>query len=271
MSEFIGVHGHAEPFINLEPYFDISDFGAMHDEICYALAQMDTSYTGGSHKSMKIVPPRFENDQFVDYGQVIANFTPQEFAIFMTLTDEDIEVAYEDRNRFTYYEEGAVPISHEQFMYLKYRYGVYFPWKVFVEMVEGNISWDDKCTNKGEFFPEIAEVMPRTVEFIRSLPFKSIGRCNLLGLEANDHATIHRDNWEQRHNPPINDFITFGPAGNKKLFLWDDEKAEKLYIPGRIYTFNDMNYHGVESAPHFHYSIRVDGIFTDEFRAKISK
>ncbi|MBI3440739.1 MAG: hypothetical protein HY052_02870 [Proteobacteria bacterium] len=271
MQDFIGVHGHAEPFLNLEPYFDLTGFAAIHEEICYSLTQSEVSYTGGSHKSMGIVPPRFENDPFIDYGQVILRFTPEEFVQFMSLSDSEEEIDYRDRHKFTLYEEGAAPISPRQFLYLKYRYGVYFPWKVFLEFVEGNTSWDDKCTNNGNFFPEIETAFPLTVRFIRSLPFRSIGRCNLLGLEANDHATIHRDNYEKQDNPPINDFITLCPAGNKELFLWHDEKAEKLYISGRLFTFNDMNYHGVDSAPYFRYSIRVDGIFTDEFRTRISK
>ena len=36
-------------------------------------------------------------------------------------------------------------------------------------------------------------------------------------------------------------------------------------VKARIYWFNDMDYHGVEPAPYFRYSIRVDGIFTNEF------
>ena len=269
--DFIGVHGHKEPFLNLEPFFDLSAFPAINEEICYSLVQFKASYTGGSHKSMGIVPPRFENDQFIDYGRVIQALTPEEFDRFMSLAEPHVKVDYEDRYKFTYYEEGVVPMSSKQFLYLKYRYGVYFPWKVFLEFVSGNVNWDDKCTNNGKFYSEIEAAFPLTVKFIKSLPFKSIGRCNLLGLEANDHATVHRDNFEKRDNPPINDFITMSPAGNKDLYLWNDGKAEKLYVPGKLYTFNDMNYHGVDAAPYFRYSIRVDGIFTDEFRAKISK
>jgi hypothetical protein len=271
MQDFIGVHGHAEPFLNLEPYFDLTGFEAINEEICYSLTQFEVSYTGGSHKSMGIVPPSFQNDPYIDYGQVISRFTPEEFARFMSLSDSEEEVDYEDRNRFTFYEEGVASISLRQFLYLKYRYGVYFPWKVFLPLVAGSPNWEEKCTFKGAFYPEIEEDFPLTVKFIKSLPFKSIGKCTLLGLEANDQATIHRDNYENKDNPPLNDFITLSPAGNKDLFLWNEEKAEKLYVPGKVYTFNDMNYHGVDSATYFRYSIRVDGIFTDEFRAKISK
>lgn len=269
--DFIGVHGHAEPYLNLEPFFDLSGFAAINEEICYGLPHFAVSYTGGSHKSMGIVPPSLKNDPYIDYGQVIQKFTPEEFERFMTLSDSDEGLDYEDRGRFTFYEEGEVSMSRRQFLYLKYRYGVYFPWKVFLELVEGNVGWEDKCTNEGNFFPEIEHAFPLTVKFIRSLPFTSIGRCNLLGIEANDHGTVHRDNYDKVDDPPLNDFITLSPAGDKNLYLWNEAKREKLIVPGRLYTFNDMNFHGVEAAPYFRYSIRVDGIFTDEFRAKISK
>ena len=34
--------------------------------------------------------------------------------------------------------------------------------------------------------------------------------------------------------------------------------------------FNDFDHHGVEAAPFFRYSLRVDGVFTDAFRARLA-
>jgi hypothetical protein len=40
-------------------------------------------------------------------------------------------------------------------------------------------------------------------------------------------------------------------------------------VRGRAYWFNDHDYHGVEADPFFRYSIRVDGVFTEAFRASL--
>ena len=103
--------------------------------------------------------------------------------------------------------------------------------------------------------------------FAKSLPFVHIGRCNVMGLEANDHGTVHRDGEpdEQDDQDEPDHFITVCPAADKRLFLWDEEKQEKTHVRGRAYWFNDHDYHGVDADPFFRYSIRVDGVFRPDF------
>jgi len=265
-SGFIGVQGHASPYLVLDEIIEHSCFDLLHEEICLGILNFELDYTGGSHKSMGIVPQEFIADEYADYGQVIASFSDEEFIRFMSLADRRLPVELDYWRASTFGEDGDIRLSRKQIQYLKIRYGVYFPWKAYLELLPGDTSWDDKNLYACEFPEYIQSAFPMTCEFILSLPFKSIGRCNLMGLEANDHATIHRDNYEKLDNPPVNDFITICPAGNKELFLYSSELKKKLAVPGRIYTFNDMNYHGVSAAPFFRYSIRIDGIFTDDFR-----
>ena len=40
-------------------------------------------------------------------------------------------------------------------------------------------------------------------------------------------------------------------------------------VTGRAYWFNDQDDHGVDADPFFRYSIRVDGIFRDDFLARL--
>jgi hypothetical protein len=85
-----------------------------------------------------------------------------------------------------------------------------------------------------------------------------------MGLGANDHGTVHRDGVPE-DKPDVDHFITFVPGPNKRLFLWDEEAKAKTLVTARAYWFNDSDYHGVEADPFFRYSIRVDGIFSDDF------
>lgn len=268
---FLGIVGNVrkQPWLNLDSVVGTERLPHIHEEICMSLAQMDTTYTGGSHKWMGIVPKTFENDPYVDYGLTIAKFSDDEFIRFVALSESPDDFDVTEKSHYSFGEDAEYPLSKAQMLYLKYRYGVYFPWKVYLDFVDSDFDWTTKNVIQSQFLPEVLHAFPQTVAFIRSLPFRSIGRCSLLGLEANDHGTVHRDNYELVDNPPVNDFISFCPAGNKDLFLWDEDAQRKYFVPGQVHTFNDMNYHGVEARPEFRYSIRVDGTFTNEFQARI--
>jgi Rieske 2Fe-2S family protein len=113
-------------------------------------------------------------------------------------------------------------------------------------------------------------VFPRTVSFIESLPFTEIGRCLIFGLEANDHATLHRDS-EPGRELSIAQSITFSPAGNKRFYLCDADGGSYTPVESRMYWFNDMDYHGVEADPFFRYSVRVDGVFDPAFVSELRR
>ena len=49
------------------------------------------------------------------------------------------------------------------------------------------------------------------------------------------------------------------------LPAWDEETTTKTPVTGRVYWFNDFDYHGVDADPFFRYSIRVDGVFRPDF------
>jgi hypothetical protein len=172
-------------------------------------------------------------------------------------------------------EERAVPLGHRQMLWLKMRFGVYFPWKVYAELIP-NERWEDKAKTRGKRFTRNAEALfPKTIAFVRRLPFTSIGRCNVMGLEAHDHGTLHRDGDPDPRVPPA-PFITFCPApprapGQKRLYLYDAETRTETPVRGRAYWFNDHDYHGVHADPHFRYSIRVDGPFQPAFVERLRR
>ncbi|MBI5533058.1 MAG: hypothetical protein HY898_10100 [Deltaproteobacteria bacterium] len=256
------------PFIDVEPFVDTAAFDAIHEEVCLALANVQVSYTGGSHKTMGIVPPALRGDAFVDYGEVLRAMSDAQFEQFCGLADEPAAIDPRRRAELEFGEERSHPLSRRQMLYLKFRFGVYFPWKVYYELVP-NAFWSEKSSSEGKDFTEEARrLFPRTVSFVQSLPFESIGSCKLLGLEANDHGTIHRD-ADPAEKLTVDHFITFCPRGDKRLYLLDEAANTRAYAPSRAYWFNDSDYHGVEPDPFFRYSIRVDGVFQREFLEKL--
>jgi hypothetical protein len=256
------------PVIDLEPYVDLGALAALDDEICLGLCQVAVDYTGGSHKWMGIVPPSLVDEPYADYGQVLAAMSRAELARFVALSDTPDAFDLDRRQDYEFGEERDWPLNRRQMRYLEYRYGVYFPWKVFYELMP-NTRWEERANADDKAFTdESRRLFPRTVAFIERLPFQRVGRCNLLGLQSNDHGTVHRDGEDESE---AGHFMTLCPRGDKRLFLWDERTKSRMPIGGRAYWFDDRKYHGVEAAPYFRYSIRVDGVFTPRFLAQLEE
>lgn len=235
----------------------------LHDEICLGLSEVPLDYTGGSHRSMEIMPASRTAEAGTDYGEVIASFTPEQYRTFRELADEPASLP-DEPGAGLFGEERAHPLTRRQMLWLEHRFGVYFPWKAYVEMIP-NRRWEDKSRADGKAFTRLARsFFPRTIDFVKRLPFTAIGRCNVMGLAANDHGTVHRDAVPADHPEPDH-FITLCPGGNKRLFLWDEELQRELPVEGRAYWFNDADWHGVSADPWFRYSVRVDGVFQPDF------
>jgi hypothetical protein len=257
-----GIDGR--PFVDLEPWLDLSTLDAIHEEVCLGLAQIPVDYTGGSHRSMGIVPPSRLGECHADYGEVLRAMSDEDFATLSGLGDEPLDPA----RRGGIGEERDQPLSRRQMLWLKMRFGVYFPWKVFVELVP-NRWWGDKSTAEGKSFTRQARAFfPRTVAWVQALPFVAIGRCTIMGLEANDHGTVHHDGDPEHPHAPDH-FVTVCPKGDKRVFLWEDETRTKTPVTSRAYWFNDQDDHGVDADPFFRYSIRVDGVFEHDFLARV--
>ena len=252
------------PFLVLDDLLDLRGLDAVHDEVCLGLTRVATSYTGGSHRSMGIVPEPFASAPWVDYGEVLRALSPAELALFHSLGD-DPDVDPEERDVG---EERDVPLSRRQMLWLEYRHRVYFPWSAYYEMVPNRL-WTEKSDLAGKAFTrEARAIFPKTVAFLEALPFVGIGRANVMGLRANDFGTVHKD-AEPDEQPLPPHFITVSPTPGKRLFLWDTASQAKTPVTGRAVWFNDADYHGVEADPFFRYSIRVDGVFRDDFLAAL--
>jgi hypothetical protein len=212
---------------------------------------------------MGIMPRGCEAEALVDYQEVIRGLDDAQFALFRGLADDPAAIDPARRRRLEFGEEREVPLSPRQMLWLKMRHRVYFPWKVYAELIP-NARWEDKG-DPGKRFTRIAEaLLPKTIAWVRQLPFGHVGRCNIMGLEAHDHGTVHRDGVPKPGRRP-DPFLTVCPRGDKRLYVMDERSGERLPVEGRVVWFNDHDYHGVLADPFFRYSLRVDGPFTPEF------
>jgi hypothetical protein len=261
----VGIFGR--PYIDLEPHLDLSALPELHEEICLGLTRVALDYTGGSHRTLGVAAPSRADERYADYGEVLSRMSQSELVTFRDLADApSAEPPPVDPGR-AYGEEREIPLSRRQMLWLKVRYGVYFPWQAYFELIP-NRYWSEKSSSEGKSFTRVARaIFPKTIAFVERLPFESVGRCNIMGLEANDHGTVHRDGEREAAEPAH--FISLCPAADKTLFLWDEAAQSSISVRSRAYWFNDNDYHGVEAAPFFRYSVRIDGRFRPEFLTRL--
>lgn len=115
---------------------------------------------------------------------------------------------------------------------------------------------------------DAAEFEP-LMEFIRSLPFEARGRQIIIFDDGNREVPAHRDHLS---TDVCNEFIWMRTNLKKPLYMLNDETNEKLYVESYSAWFDTVNqYHGSDVAEGLTFSIRVDGIFSPEFRRRIPR
>lgn len=114
-----------------------------------------------------------------------------------------------------------------------------------------------------------AEEFSLLMDFIRTLPFESTGRILVMYDDVRRELPAHRDHVETE---VLHEFIWFRTNLGKPFYMLNHQTGEKLYVAGYSAWFDTVNqFHGCDGSDGLSFSIRVDGRFTDEFRARIPR
>lgn len=107
------------------------------------------------------------------------------------------------------------------------------------------------------------------MDFIGTLPFRATGRMIIFYGDAGKPVPAHRDHIETEI---CHEFIWFRTNLKKPFYMLNEKTGEKKYVETYSAWFDSVNqYHGSDSFEGLSFSVRVDGKFTDEFRARIPK
>lgn len=109
----------------------------------------------------------------------------------------------------------------------------------------------------------VARKMPYTKHVIENkMGFSIVGRVMLYGSWAGSSVPIHVDEHGDGNRGKQVQHINFNPGHSRPVYVWDSISKKKIYKPEeyKFYTFNTMDYHGVDAVPFFTYTIRVDGV-----------
>jgi hypothetical protein len=110
-----------------------------------------------------------------------------------------------------------------------------------------------------------AEEFSELMDFIDTLPFAATARMLIMYDPEGRAVTAHRD-----HDSidVCHEFIWFRTNRAKPFYMLDPPSGERSYVAGYSAWFDTVNqYHGGDASGELAWSIRVDGRFTDEFRA----
>ena len=114
--------------------------------------------------------------------------------------------------------------------------------------------------------PEAAEFAP-LMEFIATLPFAATGRMLIMYDPHSRAVSAHKD-----HDSIdlCHEFIWLRTNLKKPFYMLDPNSGERDYVSGHAAWFDTVNqFHGADAADGLSFSIRVDGVFSDEFRSRI--
>jgi hypothetical protein len=112
-----------------------------------------------------------------------------------------------------------------------------------------------------------AEEFSVLMDFVRTLPFKETGRILLIYDDAGTPVPAHRDHLSA---DVCHEFVWFRTNLKKPFYVLNRETNEKRHVRSYSAWFDTVNqFHGSDACDGLSFSIRVDGHFSDDFRAHI--
>jgi hypothetical protein len=118
----------------------------------------------------------------------------------------------------------------------------------------------------------LANHFPELVSWINNLTiFSKIGRAYIIAFDSNGCSHEHRDpvldpDLDKDASP---EFIHIRPNLKRPFYVYNPETKQKHYINSRVCWWNDKDLHGGDATIEPSYAVRLDGVFTDEFRTKL--
>jgi hypothetical protein len=245
-----------KPFINLDNLIDIDGFKKLHYKICKGILDSDYKKEGNM-----VQPGGFNNAYELTFKPLF-----QALEEYHNLP-EDHEIRILGR------EIGEYQNRDKFMLFLKLALGAYDAYQfVFLKTEEGG--WESRFEEKAwtpdaKYFPELKLWLEN---LITTGVFKHLGRIIIFKAEHDCYMPLHRDLIYPEENDYFNhrhEFIHLRTNLDKPFYIWDRDADSKILTDSHATFFNDQDWHAGGRTNKQTYSIRVDGIFTDEFREKM--
>jgi hypothetical protein len=257
-----------KPYISLDEHLDVKGFIDLHPEICrgFALAR-DYAKEGTWMK------PGFDwkDASYAIHWKPIYKAVEEYLALPkdhpIRVNGDDLYLAdlsnFKNRNTFTRYLKMTMGASDP--------YTYYFLWE------QGN--WNQRNavrqpTEESQYFPGVVRWVNGLVEqnIISQIGRVLFFHCDHNGLGF-EHRDLDADNGvfsKDSYTAHNNEFIHIRYRTKRGFYIWDPNTQNKHYVNSHAGFWNDQDWHGGDSIDEQDYALRVDCVFTDEFRKKLS-
>jgi hypothetical protein len=226
-----------QPYLNLDQFLDISSLDQIEDDILIGIAKTRASAgptnsgTGYLDQTKMSVPEI--------YRKIIDDPTHPYYSLISSLKDWEPQT-------FIQYKWPSHVLGH----CILLRIGTSYDTKNNVE--------------SSKDFPAIRN-FKKLIDWVESQNiFKGIGRIVIFLNDPFSKTIEHRDYADGVSRK--DNFIWINPLGRKKFYVKDGET--KHYIESKVAFFDSANIHGSDSCDTSTFSIRFDGIFSDDFLEK---
>jgi hypothetical protein len=122
--------------------------------------------------------------------------------------------------------------------------------------------WD--WTNNVKNFPKLKTWLDSLIGTV----FQEYGRILFFLHEHDCKLLTHRDGIASM--PHRNEFLWINPTGIKKFFVYDETKDQRHDVNSPVAFFNDLDMHGGDTNECMTWTLRIDGVFTEEFRKRVN-
>lgn len=241
-----------KPYIDMVPYIDADKLHGLFLPIAKGIAQAGPLPT-------TLFPPGTKNRNYTDLNSI-----PDINPTFIDEYNSTLAgLTLQQQHRFAELAGGMISSGN----YIELRYPASRKYKdIFdCELCQDNLA-------EQALFPEL-------MEFIKTLPFSSIGRIIIFISSPFIEGHIHSDlsSTQEFLFPPLlnkyayknNNFIWFNPNNKKKFFIYDEDNDSKISVNSEACFFNTWDYHGSDISTTTTFSFRIDGRFTKELKLKL--
>lgn len=231
-----------QPWIDLDPFIDVRKFSTLLDSLYLGVAK--------SQGGLKVGRIGLQQNQF---DQTRTEMSEQ-------AEDARTNPAHPDHALLK-----DLPIN-EALVFMKYKYGYEYLGsslnlrEIGTTYFEKHLSSATRDTEWYEFFQPFKHWLHN-----ESGIFKEIGRTMLFVSERHSPTPIHTDLAPGSRK---DQFIWVNPAMLKRFFVYDEKTDTRHHITSMFSVFDNASFHGGEPTDRSTFSIRVDGLFSDEFLAR---
>jgi hypothetical protein len=243
-----GLYG--KPYIDVSEYIDLNYYESLHPAICQGFV-LSRPYAGYGDLECAI-----EDQKFVNLDAYSDGLKPVWYMYekFKNLDDCD-----------PFKKMGLQFHNNDLILYLTYAFGAHNPYKTYM-LFNYYDNWENNKL-KRELSLGHENFLP-VIDWIDKLPiFSCVGRAYFLILEPGGTSIEHCD---PSPNPDTyREFIHIRSDIGRPFYIRDKDTNEKFYMKEKAVYFNDQDFHGGDPINRASYALRIDGIFTEDFRNQL--